>query len=454
MARDGPQPPPRRNAGADLSELLKLAGPVILSRLGIMVMGLTDAIVVGRYSARELGYHALGWAPTMTVLTTSVGLLLGIQVLTARRIGEGRREDAGVVLRRGLVYALQLGIGSALLLFFAGPPLLGLLGLEPDLAQGAGRVLQVFAWSLPTYLVATACALFLEALSKATPSMIAMWIANGVNLVLNLWFVPGGFGLEPGGAAGSAWATFGARTALMVLLLGYIATMPEARALGVFRKTSRDPAAAGEQRRIGYAAGGSYFVEVAAFASMTVVAGWLGGLAVAAWSVVLNVSAVIFMVPLGLATATGVLVSRAYGAKDRPALVRAGFLGLACAGAATLVIALGVWPGAELIAGFYATEPALAALAASGLVLATLFFVADGLQVVAAQALRSCGDIWVPTAMHVTSYAIVMAPLAWLLGPRLGFGLQGMVWAVIIASLLSATFLVSRFVFIARRKPA
>ena len=440
-----------RSAAADLKELLSLAGPVILSRLGIMTMGLTDAIVVGRYSARELGYHALGWAPTMTVLTTAVGLLLGVQVLTARRIGEGRRNEAGAVLRRGVLYALQIGLASALLLYLGGPALLRLLGLEPDLARGAGRVLQVFAWSLPVYLVSVACSLFLEALSKATPSMIAMWLANAVNLLLNLWLVPGGFGVEAGGAVGSAWATFGARTALMLMLLAYIATMPEARSLGVFARPPREPAAEGEQRRIGYAAGGSYFVEVSAFSAMTIIAGWLGTYAVAAWSVVLNVSAVVFMVPLGLATATGVLVSRAYGARDRHGMFRAGILGLWCAGAITGVIALLVWPGAEFIAGLYTREAIPLALAASGLALAALFFVADGLQVVAAQALRSRTDIWVPTAMHVTSYAVVMLPLGWVLAHPAGLGLNGIVWAIIIASLVSAGFLCGRFAWLARR---
>ncbi|MEO0500685.1 MAG: MATE family efflux transporter, partial [Pseudomonadota bacterium] len=65
-----------------LSALITLAWPVVLSRLGIMAMGLTDTIVVGRYSADELAYHSLGWAPTMVVITTGVGLLLGVQVLT------------------------------------------------------------------------------------------------------------------------------------------------------------------------------------------------------------------------------------------------------------------------------------------------------------------------------------------------------------------------------------
>ena len=76
---------------ADLVELLRLAGPVVMARLGIMVMGLTDAIIVGRYSAEELGFHALGWAPTSVIVTTAVGLLLGVQVMTARLVGEGRQ---------------------------------------------------------------------------------------------------------------------------------------------------------------------------------------------------------------------------------------------------------------------------------------------------------------------------------------------------------------------------
>ena len=69
---------------ADLSQLLTLSGPVVLSRLGIMAMGLCDAIVVGNYSARQLGYHALAWAPTSVILTMAVGLLTGVQVMTAR----------------------------------------------------------------------------------------------------------------------------------------------------------------------------------------------------------------------------------------------------------------------------------------------------------------------------------------------------------------------------------
>src|SRR5947209_18842621 len=93
----------------ELGELLKLSGPVVVARLGIMSMGLSDAIVVGRYSATQLGYHALAWAPTSVIVTMCVGLLTGVQVMTARALGEGRRDQTGAVLRRGLVYSFWIG---------------------------------------------------------------------------------------------------------------------------------------------------------------------------------------------------------------------------------------------------------------------------------------------------------------------------------------------------------
>ena len=441
----------RPRAGV-LSDLLRLAGPVVVARLGVMAMGLTDSIVVGRFSATQLGYHALGWAPTAVVLTTSVGLLSGIQVMTSRAIGEGRPERAGAVLRRGLAYSLQIGLVFSAALFLFGPAFLRVLGLEADLARGAGVIVRIFALSLPLYLVATAAASFLEGLGRPVPGMLLMWAANGVNLGLNLLLVPGGFGLPAAGAAGAAWATFGARLALVVLVLAYIARMKDARALGVFGKPEADRTAAAEQRRIGFGAGASLFVETAAFSGMNVVAGWLGGLAVAGWAIVLNVSAMAFMPPLGLAAAASVLVGRAYGARDGEGVIRTGLLGFAVCTVVSTIIALAVWPAAPLVARLYATDPQLIRLASHALVLACLFFVADALQVVASMALRARGDVWVPTCTHVASYALVMLPLGWVLAHPVGLGLDGIVWSVVVASLLAAGLLLGRFWILSRRR--
>ena len=432
-----------------LKDLLHLAWPVVLARIGIMTMGLTDAIVVGNHSGEQLAFHALAWTPTAILVTTSVGLMMGVQVMTARMLGEGRTHDVGAVFRRGVVYALQIGIACMVGLILIGPWGLRHANLADGLGEGAGGPLVIFALSMPAYLVSVAAQFFLEALHKPKAGMWAMWVANGVNLALNLLLVPDLLGIGWSGAAASAWATFFARLSLAVFLVWYILRLPEARALGVFDRPRRDVLAEREQRKVGYGAGSSYFIEVAAFGAMTFIAGQLGAVETTAWTIVLNLSAIVFMVPMGLSAATAVLVGRAYGAGDGPGVMRAGLVGVGVVAVLATVIALLVWPTAPWLASAYNRDQALLAVAVPALVLATLFFVADAIQVVAASANRAAGDVWWPTIMHFVSYTAIMMPLGWWLAHRIG--VDGLVWAVIIASLVSATLLTGRFIRVARR---
>lgn len=441
-------------ARGSLSELLALASPVILSRLGIMVMGLTDAIVVGHHSSIELGYHALGWAPTMIALTTGVGLLTGVQVLTAQRVGEGRPEDAGAVLRRGLAFAAVVGLVFGTALWFGAAPAMHAIGLEPALAEGAAKVARTFALSTPAYLLSIALIFWLEALGRPGPAAALMWGANIVNLAANLWLVPGTSPFPVEGAVGSATATFIARTALVVGLAAYLVLWSDARRrYGLFAAT---PGAPGWKPLvwIGGASAASLFVETTAFAGMNAIAGLLGGLQAAAWAVVFNVSAIVFMVPLGFASATAVLVGRGFGERSPVAVRRSGMLGLAATGSALVVIAAIVALLPETIVGAYTTDPSLIVLAVPAMALSSLFFVADGLQVVAANALRARDDVWLPTLTHTISYAGVMLPLGYVLGLPLGMGLIGLVWSVVIASLFASGFLLTRFWWLSRRSLA
>lgn len=435
-----------------LKELLNLAWPVVLARIGIMTMGLTDAIVVGHYASRELAYHSLAWAPSSVVLTTAVGLMMGVQILTARLRGEGRHGEIGAVLRRGMVYAMQIGIASMLALAVFGPWVMQSVRFEEGLGEGASGPLVVFALSMPFYLVSVAAQFFLEGLSRPKPGMFAMWVANGVNIGLNLLLVPDLLGLGVDGAIASAWATFGARFALAAFLVIYIVRLPEAKAWNLWVKPTRDRATEREQIKVGLGAGASNFIEVGAFAAMTLIAGLLGANETASWAIVINMSAIVFMLPMGLSSATAVLVGRAYGAQDRAGVIRAGLAGLGVVTALATVVALVIWPTADILVGAYTVDPALVAIAGPALVLSTLFFVADGIQVVAAQANRAAGDVWWPTIMHFVSYGAIMMPLGWVLAHRIG--VDGLVWAVIVASLVSGALLTGRFIRVARRLPA
>ncbi len=443
----GAEHPVRR----DLIELLKLAGPLVPARLGIMIMGFTDAVVVGRYSAVQLGYHAMGWALTSVVVASSLGLLSGVQVMASRSLGEGRPREAGAALRRGLSYSLWIGCASTVVLVLGGPPLLHVIGLSKDLADGASRPLIVFALSMPVFMLSVASASWLEGLGRPVPPLVIMWIANVVNLAVDLLVVPGTFGLPALGAVGGGVATFIARSVIAGATLAYIWRMPDARELGVFDKPARDPQHEREQRRVGYGAGASNFFEVMAFSGMNVIAGWIGGLAVAAWAVVLNVAAIVFMIPLGLATATAVLVARAHGAGDERGIDRAALVGYGVTSVFAVVATVVVWTFARPIALIYTTDPTTVGLATAALLLTCVFLLPDALQVVVAQSLRARGDVLVPTITHMMSYFLVMLPLAYVLAIPLHMKLQGIVWGVIAASFVAAGLLLGRFWMLARR---
>jgi MATE family multidrug resistance protein len=129
---------------------------------------------------------------------------------------------------------------------------------------------------------------------------------------------------------------------------------------------------------------------------------------------------------------------------------RAGVLGFGATLVATLIVCAVVGFGADRIADAYTLDPVVRQATTAALLLSCLFFVADGLQVVAAQALRARGDVWLPSLTHSISYVGVMLPLGYALALPVGMGVPGIVWAVIVASLCAAGLLLTRFFWTAR----
>jgi len=299
--------------------------------------------------------------------------------------------------------------------------------------------------------ISLAASFWLEGLGRPQFGMWAMWGVNVLNLAVDLVLVPGRFGLHPFGAMGGAWATFSARTFLALALLIWIARLPDARQLGVFTKAPRDRAAEAEQRRVGYGAGASNAFEVTAFASLNLFAGWIGGFAVAAWTVSINVAAIVFMIPLGLGSATAVIVGRAYGAVDPEGVRRGGLISFGVASVFGILVSAAIFPAAEFISSLYTGDAGTVRLAAGALALGCLFFWPDALQTVCAQALRARGDVVAPSITHLISYVVVMTPLAWVLALPLHQGVNGLMQAVILATYLSAAFLLARFWLLTRR---
>lgn len=427
-----------------VSQLLRLAAPVALARLGIMTMGLCDAMVIGQLAPKELPHQALGWAPTSVLLVTAIGLLMGVQVLSARAIGAGDPEHAGGALQRGLVVSL---VASALAVLFAvtlSEDVFRAFGIAEELVVPSARIMRVLVFSVPFHLCYVSAAFFVEAIQRPLLSTWTMWAANLVNLLLNLWWVP------EHGAIGSAWATVGARGFLALSLLLWVWFSPEAVRYGV-RKPSPRPSYR-EFFAVGFAAAVSQAAEAGAFSGMTILAGRLGAQAVASYQISLNLMAIVFMCALGMATATAVLTSEAHGRAQPRDVARASWAGLGVNSALMLGISLSVVLFADVIARAYTSDLALAGLVAALMPLVAATMVPDGGQSVAASALRARGDNWFPTASHLLAYALVMPVLGFQLAEVGARGVRGLLEAILLASVLSVSVLIARMWYLTQRR--
>jgi MATE family multidrug resistance protein len=425
------------------ADLLRLAGPVALARLGIIGMAITDVIVVGQLAPDELPHQALGWAPTAVFLVAAIGLLQGVQIWAARSLGEKNPHGAGVALRRGLSLALGAGVVSAGLMWLGGERLFTTFGISRGLAAPSTPVMMVLALSIPLHLLYIAGTYFLEAIKKPGISTAVMWGANAVNVVLNLLWVP------DHGALGSAWATVGARLFLSGALLVWIFLLRDGAYYGVRKLGAQGPSYRA-LLAVGLAAAVSQAVEAGAFSAMTVIAGRIGAHVVAAYQIMLNLMALVFMVALGLAAATAVLVSEAIGRQAPNDAARAGWTGIGLNALAMIAAALAILLFAGPISRAYTADASLAALIASLMWIASLVLHPDGAQVVTASALRSRGDNWFPTFSHILAYAAVMPVLGYWLAEHRGMGVAGLLFAIFWSSVLSAAVLIARWWVLAR----
>lgn len=427
-----------------VAELLRLAGPVALARLGIIGMGIADVVMVGQLAPDELPHQALGWAPTAVFLVASIGLLQGVQVLAARSIGEKNPKGAAVALRRGLVIAFAAGVCSAIPMWAFGPHLFSAFGVESALVTPSARVMAVLALSVPMHLLYVAGTYFLEAIKKPGISSAVMWAANAVNLGLNWLWVP------EHGAIGSAWATFGARVFLALAILVCIWFLRDRSYYGV-RATGGTGPSYRALLGVGIAAAVSQAVEAGAFSAMTFIAGRLGAHVVAAYQILLNLMAFVFMIALGLAAATSVLVSEAIGRRAPADAARAGWTGLGLNIIVMLIMAVLILGFAGPIGRLYTVDVSLAALIASLIWAAAITLIPDGAQVVTASALRARGDNWFPTFSHIFAYAVVMPVLGYWLAERQHMEVAGLLIAIFWSSVASSSVLVLRWWALARR---
>ncbi|MFK7791500.1 MAG: MATE family efflux transporter [Devosiaceae bacterium] len=430
---------------------LVLAWPVILSRVGVLLMTTMDVVVVGRAGATELAYYVLGYAIIDSLVAVMAGLQLGVPVLASRSIGEDRPSLVAAIWRRGIIFSIAVGLLAAFVMQGA-PWFFAATGQSPDLASGGGDVSALLALSLPFIGLFLVSAMTLEALEKPFHATIAVGLANVLNLLLSIMFVFG-FGLIPAmGAWGCALATVITSAVLGFGLTAYLRFgLAERETFGFGRKSNEPPVPGAEQRKLGYAAGASYGLEAAAFAGITVLAGLLGIIGLAAMGVLFQLFAITFMISFGIAGATQVRVGNAWGRRDARGMVHAGFAGFGISFVLSAVVSLAFLLIPLPFIRLLTTDQAVIVAAAPVMIWMVMALLADGGQTVLNHACRGRGDTWVPTLLHLVSYWLVMLPLAWFWALHTGGGTTGLYQAIFVSSLVSLFAMGSRFALLSKR---
>ncbi|WP_084418731.1 MATE family efflux transporter [Henriciella litoralis] len=424
---------------SDITDLLRLSGPIAVSRAAMMLMGLTDVIVLGQNAPSELPFVLNSWLPIGVSLGLTMGLLLGVSVLTAELSGIGRGAETGRIFRRGMKFSLWFGalltVGVVLLV----GPMFTLLGFEADIASGTTAVSRILAYGLIGHMITHVAGSYLEALRRPLVVTAMMYFGVVVNLIIDLAVVAGWWGMPKMGAEGVAIATTGTRWFLVILFLIAVWKFTPA-----FRSSPDGPP--GEARRqfsVGYGMAVSNVAEWGGFNFTFVVATWISTAATTVYGMAVHVIGFCFMAFLGLGTATSVRVAEAYGRKNSEQVREASRLGVVATVLIGLVLGLVVWVFRAPIAGVLVKSDAVVdgvtirpeLLPIIGFTAFVLVF--DGLQNVASMALRAQNVIWPPTTVHLMSYFLIMIPATYYFGLVRGGGAIGMMQGVLLASVIA-----------------
>ena len=423
----------RKPAGsAIVSEVratVAVAGPLAAANLAQMAMGFTNTVMVGSLGSAALAAAGLGASLYFTVALVCSGILTAVAPLAAHAIGAGDNHRAGRVTGAGLVLAALLAVPVVAVLLAANR-LLVVLGYEPALAAEIGRFLGAIAWAAPGFLGFAVLRSFLVAASHSRTVMIALILGIPMNAGLNWILIFGHLGAPGLGIAGSGCATAIIQW-LMFTGIGIYALAAPSLAEYRMRPSLRGWNEIGRILRLGLPIGGILGLEIGVFATTGILMGLLGADALGAHQLVMNCISVVFMVPLGIAQAATVRVAVALGSRAPVAARRAGIVALAL-GVAYMAIMAGVLLAApRAIAKIYVDIDApanrgLVVIALYLLAIAALFQIFDGVQAIAAGALRGYRDTAVPLLIAVVGYWGIGFTGGWLLAFPAGCGPIGL----------------------------
>lgn len=422
--RDGrpetPPPSPLHRPG-EAGSLLRLSLPIVAGLAASTLLGVTDTIMISPLGTVPLAAASLTTAALIIVYSALYGYLSPIGIEAARRHGEGDHAGVAIVLREGLRLGGLAGLVGAALMG-AGWFLLPSLGQPPEVLEAA----RPYWFAMAGFLIPVAglmvVAQVLNAVDRAWTAAAFAFGGVALNVPMNFVLI-WGVGTWPGlGLLGAGIASMAAEAIALAAVLIWL------HKTGRLSAPSAEP---GLSRRLsidGIPLSIGYLGEGAAYSVVGILLGLFGAATLAANQVVQAVGGVLYMLPIGMATATSIRIGQAIGAGDdtrlRPIAATALLL---VSGWMALVTIMLILFGGEIAAAL-SDDPAVVTTAAAMFIVVALIQVADGVQSTALGALRGAQDFVWPTAFTLGCYWLFALPLGAVLGFATDLGALGL-WA-------------------------
>lgn len=418
---------------AELRALVRLALPLSIAASGQALMGVVATAVVGRAGAVAMAGAGLGNSIFFAVSVLGMGLMHGVDPLVSQALGADDPTRARRFLWQGIWLAGATSLVLAVPLALA-PLALVHLGIPPEVAAQAGRYMHLRLPGLPLFLLYFVARAYLQGHGIARPMVVAVILANALNLPAVAILVFGGGALPawagplrlvpPMGAGGAALATTLCMLVQSAVLVAAISRVPFPRGAGGHRRFAR--AEVWAAFRVGAPIALHMGTEVGFFALVAFLAGRLGAGAMAAHQLALSLASLTFTFAVGFGEAGSVRVGWAVGARDRGGARRAGLAAFAGGVGFMSISALTFLLFPAALARLMTDDARVIATAVPLLRIAALFQLSDGLQGVGAGVLRGAGETRFTFLANVVGHWLVGLPATLLLGLALGHGVTGL----------------------------
>lgn len=424
---------------------INIAIPVILSFAGQALVQVADSVMTGRLGATQLAAVSLAGTVVMNVLVIGIGLSLGLTPISGSFWAKNSFKSVSIYFQNSLVVNFLASLVLTLVLF-AFLPLLYNIGQPKEVLDITRTYYILIALSVIPFMVFLSFKQFLEGTGNTKIAMTITLIAIVINIVLNYLLIFGKFGFPKMGIDGAGLATLISRL-FMPLAFWYVMSRNflYKKYFFFFRKAHFSIKKQIELIKMGLPISGQMSLEFLSLSMITIMMGWIGTKALAANQIVMTMINLTFMISNGIAAASTILVSHAFGEKNRDNVRKHGFAGMHISLVIMTIAGLIFLFFGEQIAMLFTSSPEVIKISGKIFIVVAVFEIFDGLQVTALGALRGIMDVNRAMIYAVISYTIISVPFAYLAGFVFNWGEMGLMSGFAFGLLTASTLFITRF---------